>query len=127
MALAASAVLMMGGQAQAPWKTPKEGALALLPNLSQSPVSSRVTVLGAQYPVQVQRGSWDLTHSPDRRQQEGSKLGRRESWSELARGVWGLFVQNPSTNHAARGQRHTPQKRAPAATDAVSFLTLHSI
>lgn len=28
--LAASAVLEMGGQAQAPWKVPKEGALALL-------------------------------------------------------------------------------------------------
>lgn len=71
-------------------------------------MSPRVTVLGAQYPVQVQRGSWDVTHSPDRRQQEGSKLGRRESWAELARSVWGLSVQNPSTNHAAQGPEAQP-------------------
>lgn len=64
--------LWVGGAGRGPKKTPKEGALALLPNLSVDPVCCRDMVMGAQCPAQVKCGGWDLTHrSPAKRGEVG--------------------------------------------------------
>lgn len=64
-----------GRTGRGPEKTPKERVLALLPNLSVGPMRCRDMVMGAQCPMQVKRGGWDLTHSPARRRRSAARQG----------------------------------------------------
>lgn len=117
-------VLTAGVQAEAPQGNSPGACSLLLPNLTvarqlQAGGDQVVGTPALQYPVRVDRGGWNVTHSTDRRWQEGGKRGRQASWSEQTL-FGGLFVQNHNTvlllsakGTSLRNMHLRPMTRAP--------------